>query len=430
MTQRGSDNPRMIVRREVLRFAVPGVVGMVLLALASLAISAAVARQQSVSDARTTTEWLARTVVEPRIDAGLRTGRPARIAELDAAFSASVRGSDVRAVRLWNEDGVIIYANDPRLIGEEFAMPAETTDAPEQAIADPNRPENRYLDPGANWVQVSLPLVSEDGSRYLFQVSKEQDTLRQDARSVWMAFAPLLAGSMVLLAALLGLLAIRMARRISDELRTREGLLRSAMDASELERRRIAADLHDGTVQQLAGVSYALAGMAARANASGDADSAQRLSDAAGASRTSVRELRTLLVDIYPPNLETSGLAPAIATLLDGLGPDVEVDSDLRELSDLDSGTRTVLYRVAREAIANVCKHAGASRVAVQLRQADAHAVLSIEDDGCGFDPAVERADHLGLRLVRDLVASVGGHLTVDSVLGEGTLVTVRLELP
>lgn len=235
---------------------------------------------------------------------------------------------------------------------------------------------------------------------------------------------------MVLLAALLGLLAIRMARRISDELRTREGLLRSAMDASELERRRIAADLHDGTVQQLAGVSYALAGMAARANASGDADSAQRLSDAAGASRTSVRELRTLLVDIYPPNLETSGLAPAIATLLDGLGPDVEVDSDLRELSDLDSGTRTVLYRVAREAIANVCKHAGASRVAVQLRQADAHAVLSIEDDGCGFDPAVERADHLGLRLVRDLVASVGGHLTVDSVLGEGTLVTVRLELP
>ena len=105
MTQRGSDNPRMIVRREVLRFAVPGVVGMVLLALANLAISAAVARQQSVSDARTTTEWLARTVVEPRIDAGLRTGRPARIAELDAAFSASVRGSDVRAVRLWNEDG-------------------------------------------------------------------------------------------------------------------------------------------------------------------------------------------------------------------------------------------------------------------------------------------------------------------------------------
>jgi signal transduction histidine kinase len=403
---------------------------MVLLAVASLAISAAVARQQSVSDARTTAEWLARTVVEPRIDAGLRTGRPARIAELDAAFSASVRGSDVRAVRLWNEDGVIIYANDPRLIGEQFAMPAETTDAPEQAIADPNRPENRYLDPGANWVQVSLPVVGEDGSRYLLQVSKEQDTLQQDARNVWMAFAPLLAGSMVLLAALLGLLAIRMARRISDELRTREELLRSAMDASELERRRIAADLHDGTVQQLAGVSYALAGMAARANASGDDDSAQRLSEAASASRTSVRELRTLLVDIYPPNLETSGLAPAIATLLDGLGPGVEVNSDVSELSDLDPGTRTVLYRVAREAIANVSKHAGASRVAVRLREEDTDVVLSIEDDGRGFDPAIEPTGHLGLRLVRDLVASVGGRLTLDSAPGSGTRLTVRLERP
>ena len=176
---------------------------------------------------------------------------------------------------LWNEDGVIIYANDPRLIGEQFAMPAETTDdAPKGcAIADPNRPENRYLDPGANWVQVSLPLVSEDGSRYLFQVSKRAGHSATRCPQCLDGLRPLLAGSMVLLAALLGLLAIRMARRISDELRTREGLLRSAMDASELERRRIAADLHDGTVQQLAGVSYALAGMAARANASGDADS-------------------------------------------------------------------------------------------------------------------------------------------------------------
>ena len=234
---------------------------------------------------------------------------------------------------------------------------------------------------------------------------------------------------MVLLAALLGLLAIRMARRISDELRTREGLLRSAMDASELERRRIAADLHDGTVQQLAGVSYALAGMAARANASGDADSAQRLSDAAGLHEHPCVNCAPCWWTSTRPTLRPRDWPPRSRPCWTAWGQTWKWIRS-RELSDLDSGTRTVLYRVAREAIANVCKHAGASRVAVQLRQADAHAVLSIEDDGCGFDPAVERADHLGLRLVRDLVASVGGHLTVDSVLGEGTLVTVRLELP
>lgn len=421
-------NPRTIVRREILRFAIPGAIGMVLLALASLAVSVAVAREQSVNDARTTAEWLARTVVEPRIDQGLQTGKPARMAELDAAFSASISGSDVKAIRLWNSDGVVIYSNDPRLIGERFEIPEGIAEGPVQGMADPSRPENRYLDPDVNWVQVSLPVAGGDGSRYLFQISKLQDSLQQEARSVWMAFAPILAGSMVLLALLLVVLGVRMARRISAELRTREELLQRAVDASETERSRIAADLHDGTVQHLAGLSFALAGMAARARAAGDDDTASVLSDAAATSRTSVRELRTLLVDIYPPNLEGSGLAPAITDLLDGLEPSICVESDLAELPDLDPRVRAVLYRVAREAITNASKHADASGVAVRLAQEENAVVLSVVDDGRGFDPDAERTGHLGLRLMDDLVASVGGRLTVSSAPGSGTTVTVEVE--
>lgn len=420
------DNPRAIVRREVLRFAIPGVIGMVLLALASLAVSVAVAREQSVTDARTTAEILARTVVEPRIDEGLQTGKPARMAELDAAFSASISGSDVKSIRLWNEDGVVIYSNDPRLIGETFPLPAEIAGGPVQGMADTGRPENRYLDPESSWVQVSLPLTGGDGSRYLFEISKLQDSLQQEARSVWIAFAPILAGSMVLLGALLVVLGIRMARRISAELRTREELLERAVDASEVERRRIAADLHDGTVQHLAGLSFALAGMAARAQAAGDEDTAEVLSDAAATSRTSVRELRTLLVDIYPPNLEGSGLAPAIADLLAGLDG-IDVASDLAELPDLDPRVRAALYRVARELIANVAKHADASHVDVRLTQVGSTVILSVTDDGRGFDPDVHRDGHLGLRLVEDLVTSIGGRLTIGSEPGS-TSVTVEVE--
>ncbi len=426
MAEPAGENPRAIVRREVLRFAIPGVIGIVLLALASLAVSVAVAREQSVSDARTTAEVLARTVVEPRIDEGLQTGKPARMAELDAAFSASISGSDVKSIRLWNEDGVVIYSNDPRLIGESFPLPAAIAGGPVQGVADTSRPENRYLDPDADWVQVSLPLAGADGSRYLFEISKLQDSLQQEARSVWMAFAPILAGSMVLLGALLVLLGIRMARRISAELRNRQALLEQAVDASELERRRIAADLHDGTVQHLAGLSFALAGMAARAQAAGDGDSASVLSDAAQTSRTSVRELRTLLVDIYPPNLEGSGLAPAIADLLAGLDG-IEVDSDLAELPDLDPRVRAVLYRVARETITNVAKHSGATHVTVRLVQESDTVVLAVTDDGRGFDPDVQRPGHLGLRLVEDLVRSIGGRLTTRSEPGD-TSVTVEVE--
>ena len=155
--------PRTVVRREVLRFAIPGAIGVVLLVTASLVAAVAVAREQSVQDAHTAAQWLVRTVVEPRIDEGLKTGSPARMAELDAAFSASISGSDVKAIRLWNEDGVIIYSNDPRLIGEQFPLPSGINDGEEtQGMADVSRPENRYLDPAANWVEVSLPIVGGD----------------------------------------------------------------------------------------------------------------------------------------------------------------------------------------------------------------------------------------------------------------------------
>jgi len=419
---------RAVVRREVLRFAVPGTIGVLLLATASLVASVAVAREQSVNDARTTAEWLARTVVEPRIDDGLKTGEPARMAELDAAFAASISGSDVKAIRLWNANGVIIYSNDPRLIGERFPMPAGIADEPVQGMADPERPENRYLDPEMNWVQVSLPLEGADGAAYLFQISKLQDSLRQEARDVWVAFAPIIVGSTLLLTALLVLLAIRMARRISGELRTREELLQRAVEASETERSRIAADLHDGTVQHLAGLSFALAGLAARADASGDHESAELLSDAAGTTRTSVRELRTLLVDIYPPNLDTSGLVPAIEDLLKALPEEVGVESAMVEPEDVEPRARAALYRVAREALANVGKHSGASRVVVTLEE-HAHAVvLTVNDDGRGFDPQAERAGHLGLRLMDDLVTAIGGRLTVRSAPGSATTVTVEVD--
>lgn len=419
---------REVVRREIMRFAIPGLAGLVLLALASLAVSSAVARQQSLQEAHTTAQWLARTVVSPRIDQGLREGKPARIAELDAVFSASVRGSGVRAVRLWNDEGVIVYSDDPRLMGERFPLPVEAAGGPVVEAADQTRPENRYLDPGSSMVQVSMPVVGEDGSRYLLQISKLQDRLREDARGVWVAFAPVVAGSMALLAALMVLLGVRMARRISADLRTRQELLQRAADASDAERRRIAADLHDGTVQDLAGLSYALAGMAERAQGHGDPSTASLLREASGRSRACVSELRSLIVDIYPPDLEERGLPDALTELLGGLDPAVEVCADMAEPTALDHEGRRALYRIAREALTNTTKHSEASRVGVRLAREGTGVVLIIEDDGCGFDVDSVPDGHLGLRLMHDLAASVGGRLTVDSAPGAGTTVRVAVE--
>jgi signal transduction histidine kinase len=414
------EDPRVSVRREILRFAVPGVIGMVLLTLGSLLVSVAVAREQSQREAETTAQWLARTIVAPRLNAKLSGGAVEAIARLETAFASTVQGSDVVAVRLWNDDGVIIYADDPRLVGEAADPPDLSVESLISEAADPNRPENRYLSADAELVQVSLPVTGKDGSEYVFQISQQQDTIQEDARSIWVAFVPILVGSLVLLGLLLVLLGVVMARRISADLRARQDLLQQAIAASDLERRRIAADLHDGTVQDMAGLSFRLAGMSSQASARGELDNAAQLSDAADRSRACVRELRSLLVDIYPPNLEMSGLSAALSDQIAALGPEVSVDLDIADVPDLDQSTITVIYRVAREALTNVQKHARATEVSVTLRRLDGGVELRICDDGRGFDPELVEEGHMGLRVISDLVTSVGGNLTVDTAPGRG----------
>ncbi len=110
--------------------------------------------------------------------------------------------------------------------------------------------------------------------------------------------------------------------------RQREAMLQRAMDASLDERRRIAATLHDGVVQELAAASFAVAGSAQDAAARGDHDLAERLRVAGDAVRSSIGGMRSLLVDIYPPSLKAAGLVPALRDLAATARMPVELDVD------------------------------------------------------------------------------------------------------
>jgi two-component system NarL family sensor kinase len=418
------------LRREVLRFVIPAVLGMILLLGASLFAAMNAAREQSIREAESAATWLARSVVTPLLTEDLTSGKVSSIKELDASLDSSVQGSDVVDVRLWNADGVIIYSNDPRLMGEQFPLPEDISGEIVAEPVDPTQPENRYLDPSQELVQVSLPVAGTDGAEYLFQISQLQDTVQQDARALWLSFAPILVGSVALLGLMLVLLGISMARRINAESESRQALLQHALDSTETERRRIAADLHDGPVQSLAGLSFTLAALSHRAGKDGATGDAVALDQAAVRSREAVRELRSLLVDLYPPNLEMSGLAAAIYDHLDGLGPEVTVTADVADLPDLDPHTRAVVYRIAREALTNVEKHSRAERVSVSLDKEDQEIHLQIVDDGGGFDPNVEKDGHMGLRIIADLAQTSGGKLEVQSTPGSGTKVDFRMEQP
>ena len=141
-------------------------------------------------------------------------------------------------------------------------------------------------------------------------------------------------------------------------------LLAGAVEASERERRRIAADLHDGVVQDLAGVAFGLAPLADEAAPQRRRARGRRAARAAADTlRQGVRDLRTLLVEIHPPNLATAGLSVALSDLLSPLQADGHRDARSTSTRRRPAGTADALvYRVAREAMRNARAHAGARR--------------------------------------------------------------------
>ena len=192
-------------------------------------------------------------------------------------------------------------------------------------------------------------------------------------------------------------------------------LLQRAVDASDRERRRIAADLHDGVVQDLAGVSYSLS---AAASSCAPPDLAPALEEAAAGTRQGIRELRSLLVEIYPPELHRQGLEHALRDLLapctrKGLDDEPRDGRSGRAPAEVEA----LFFRSAQEALRNVLKHAGAKHVDVEVERKWPR-YAHVRDNGRGFDPANQPEGHFGLRLLRDLARERGGDVRIESAPG------------
>jgi signal transduction histidine kinase len=205
-----------------------------------------------------------------------------------------------------------------------------------------------------------------------------------------------------------------------------EALARS-LHASERERARWARELHDETLQQLAGLKVLLSG--ARRRAQLDViDSA--LGQAIGQIEDSIGELRRLIADLRPATLDDLGLAPAVEALVER----VSHTSGLKTTARIELGAQRLptavedaAYRLVQEALTNVVKHAGASEVAVTLARDDDTVLISVADDGVGIDPN-RGTEGFGLIGMRERVALVAGTLTISAGrAGTGTRIDVRL---
>jgi two-component system NarL family sensor kinase len=400
-----------------------------------------VAIDQAIGDTRDRVRAEARLVEAAGLRDGIVRGDPEDLRRLDDLVAAQVLGGSIVRVKLWTKDGRILYSDEPALIGKRYPLGEEEaelfqTGGTDAELSDLDKPENRYERPQGKLLEAHTTIRTPDGTQLLFEIYQRFSSVDAQGARLLGALAPPLVGGLVVLVLFQVPLAWSMARRLQRGHREREQLLTSAIDASTQERRRIAADLHDGVVQDLAGVAFGLAPLSADARRRGDEAQAAVLREATGTLRQGVRDLRTLLLEIHPPNLESAGISVALSDLLSPLQADGIATS--LEVEESGGGARstehdTLVYRVAREAIRNARAHAAAQRVDVAVTRPQPDCTrLVVRDDGAGFAPgARERRGaegHLGLTLLEDIVAQAGGALQVRSAPGAGT--TVTLELP
>ncbi|HEX6025174.1 MAG TPA: GAF domain-containing sensor histidine kinase [Solirubrobacter sp.] len=211
-----------------------------------------------------------------------------------------------------------------------------------------------------------------------------------------------------------------------------EEALRRGIDASEAERTRWARELHDETLQQLAGLRVLLSG----ARRSGDAENmGAAIDQALGQIKDAIADLRSLITELRPAALDELGVKPALETLATRFmrQTDLEIDLDIDlayEAGDSDHRfvpeVEATMYRLIQEALNNIVKHADARRVEVRVSDRDGEISLSVRDDGRGFDPQASTAGY-GLLGMRERLALVGGTLDLESAPGEGTVLRAAI---
>jgi signal transduction histidine kinase len=223
-----------------------------------------------------------------------------------------------------------------------------------------------------------------------------------------------------------------------DRLATREAELArfaaQTIEMQELDRRQIAANIHDGISQRLVSAWYHLraarslaaeaAGrtLAADQSVLGEIDATEvLLSDA-------LEEARNAIVGLRPAILDDLGLNAGLTSLATSLGGDTEIELDL-QASQLPAHIETALYRISQEALQNVMKHADAQHVRIALHHTvDDRVILTISDDGIGFDPgAAGDSMTYGLRGMQERAALIGAQLELRSRRGDGSTVIVSL---
>jgi two-component system, NarL family, sensor kinase len=398
------------------------------LELAALRLIERAAEREALDQAGSMTADVAVVVLAPYLTDDLLAGDPQAIAAIDRAGTELVERSRIDHVKVWSADGTVLWSDEEQLIGDRFELEPDELEVFDDlgavsGISDLTAAEN-YAEAGTadRLLEVYLGTRTDTGTPVLVETYSPYSLVDERSDALRSTFVPPM--TLVLAALAIGQIALVwiLGRRLASSERKRSLLLERTIRSSDAERRRVAAEVHDGVVQDLMGISFALAGAAQSEQVAG-----RDLGALATSTRGAVGALRGLLSSIYPVDVPEggwiSGLDDAVEILREQ-GTDVVFDVDHEPLSSVEE---VLVLRVTREALRNVARHAAATTVLVELTTDSDRLHLTVRDNGVGFDAEHRPDGHLGLRLITDLVTDAGGSVTIRSNPGAGSTVSFEM---
>lgn len=234
-------------------------------------------------------------------------------------------------------------------------------------------------------------------------------------------------------------LVVGLLTSVVDRLRSHavrlQALSSGLVEVQEVERRQLARELHDRIGQKLTALGINLDILKEQLPAAADAQLRSRLEDSAGLVESTLETIENIMADLRPPMLDDAGLLAALRwyaiDFTKRTGIEVTVGGD-GFAQRLPSGAEIALFRIVQEALNNVAKHANATLVDIRLQRTGAGCVMSVTDDGIGFDPLNASNDRLriglGIVTMKERAQAIGGSLAVKSVPGSGTGIIIRLD--
>jgi two-component system, NarL family, sensor histidine kinase DevS len=223
--------------------------------------------------------------------------------------------------------------------------------------------------------------------------------------------------------------AARAAVAVELSQRVARDAVRRVVQAQELERQRLARELHDETGQALTSI---LLGLKPLEEALDDHPARAALADLREQVVSALQDVRRLAVELRPAVLDDFGLVPALERLTHAFAEQSDVRVDFHSALGarrLPAEVETTLYRVVQESLTNIVKHANAHNVSVSIAPRESTVAAVIEDDGAGFDRRTVRDEGVGLLGMRERLSLVDGRLEIESRPGAGTTIVAEVPL-